>query len=368
MQKDPVEYTSILPTLLENRFSIDRLTMLIYSPGFSMYEIFDDAEGCKAKAKIEAFRRFLSDLIDRSLQSGGEVVEVTNSLETKLYAYHYRINDIDLQFCTRLPKTKRQDDEQMIEIFGDECDKQRGYMYEFYNNDYNIRLEYNPNKADFSKISEIVFFISEFYREWRTPEFIRITRIDFAFDYPLPLNAALIHFAKSRKYNVHAGSEGIETVYYGAQKSTYNLVVYDKKKEHEQKDNILYSGAHLWRIELRCHNSWFIQDLPGISFSVLPRIEIFSSGLATDDWCFDLVVRDAMHWGIKTTLAGIPETTRARYLKKFREYSASPIEHPQDLYCKNFRAVWDLEREKILTTFNLDPVEFCSRAVRDSKL
>jgi len=369
MIKDPAEYTSIIPALLENRFSIDRLTLLIYSPGFSLHDVFDDAEGFQAKRKLEAFRDFLTKLIDRAKQKNIQVDEVQNSMETKLYAYHYRIFDIDIQFCTRLPKTKKVDDQQMIEVFGDDDDKENGYMYEFYSNDYNVRIEYNPNKADFALLSEVVFFVSEyFYKEHRTAEFIKITRVDFAFDYPLPLSPSLITFAKSRKYNICGGSDGIETCYYGAQKSTFSLVIYDKKKEYAEKDNALYSGAYLWRIELRCRHTWFIQYLPGISFSVLPRIEIFSAGLTTDDWTFNFVVRDAMHWGIKSSLASIPDRTRQKYLKMFREYSANPLEHPHDLYMKYFRNVWDLERDKILKTFGFSPSEFCSRAVKDSKL
>ena len=369
--KEPGEYSSILQTQLENKFSIDRLTLLVYSPGFSIHdanENYEDAQGIKTRAKIEAFRSFLSDLISRAKSKNIDADIVTGSIETQLYMYHYRIHDIDVQFCTKLPKTSRVNDEDMIEVFGDEKDKTRGYMFEFYSNDYNVRIEYNPNKADISLLSEVLFFVNEyFYKHYRTAEFIKISRIDLAFDYPLPVNPALIHFKQSRKYNVCGGSEGIETVYYGAQKSTYNLVVYDKKKEFEQKDNVLYPGAYLWRVELRCHNTWFIQDLPGLA-GVMQRIEIFSSGLSSGDWCFDLILRDAMHWGIKNSLNMIPDRTKARYLKMFREFSVSPLEHPGDLYFKNFRSVWDIERDKILKTFGFTPDEFCSRAVLDSKL
>lgn len=372
MSKDPAEYSAILPMLLENRFSIDRLSLLVYSPGFSIHdadENYEDAAGTKTRAKIDAFRNFLSDLIARAKSKGVESEQITGSIETQLYMYHYRIHDIDIQFCTKMPKTSRCSDDEMIEVWGDDRDKARGYMFEFYSNDYNIRIEYNPNKADISLLSKVLFFVNEyFYKNHRTAEFIKISRVDFAFDYPLPLNPALIHFKLSRKYNVHGGKDGIETVYYGAQKSTFNLVVYDKKKEYAEKDNVLYPGSCLWRIELRCHHSWYIQDLPGIG-QTLRRIEIFSGGLSSGDWCFDLILRDAMHWGIRNSLSMIPDRTKARYLKLFREFNANQIEHPGDLYLKNFRSVWDLERDKILKAFGFDdPSEFCSRAVLDCKL
>lgn len=367
--KDISEYSAVLPTLLENNFSIDRLTLLIYSPGFSVFDTdqnIPDAGGYKAKQKLDAFQSCFQKLLS-NVDAKAEIIKY--SLETQLYAFHYRIHDIDIQFCTKLPRSNRNTNEEMIEVFGDDEDKARGYMYEFYSNDYNIRIEYNPNKADISLLKEVLFFIHDyFYFEFRTAEFIKISRIDFAFDYPLPLNPALIHFTRSRKYNVCGGSEGIETVYYGAQKSEFNLVVYDKKKEYAQKHNTFYPGSELWRIELRCHHTWFIQDLPGIGMSVLPRIEIFSSGLRSGDWQFDLILRDAMHWGIRNSLAMIPDTTRKRYLKKFREFSVEPIEHPGDLYLKHFRGVWDLERDKILSAFGFNPSVFCSRAVLDSKL
>jgi hypothetical protein len=100
---------------------------------------------------------------------------------------------------------------------------------------------------------------------------------------------------------------------------------------------------------------------------VLPRIEIFNSGLIDDDWKYNLMLENAMQWGIKTVLCKLPETTRDRYLAKYRN-SPCPIIHPGDLYLQNFRPLWDIERDKILKTFGFEPEQFCSRAVSDSKL
>jgi len=373
-QGQGLEYKEILPVLKEPRFSIDRLTMLVYSPGFSIYESdteYDDLRGYRVKKLINEYIKFFDNLIkdDITEELKRTTGKILNSLETKLYQYHYRIQDIDIQFCTKLPKNKRISDDDYIEVWGDDRDKARGYMYEFYSNDYNVRIEYNPNKADISLIAKMLaFFKLTFYRDSYISQFLRITRVDFAFDYPEPVNPALVNFKRSRKHNVCGGSEGIETVYHGAQKSTFNLVVYDKKKEYLEKDNILYSGAYLWRVELRCHHVWYVQDLPEIGRTVLPRIEIFNAGLQTGDWQMDMALMVAVHWGIRNALAMMPSTTRERYLKSYRELNLPTIKHPGDLYLENFRNVWEPERNKILRAFGFEPSEFCIKAVSDSKL
>ena len=56
MQKSIEEYDAVLPVITEPELSIDRLTMLIYSPGFSCYEAdvnYRDALGIRTRDKIE---------------------------------------------------------------------------------------------------------------------------------------------------------------------------------------------------------------------------------------------------------------------------------------------------------------------------
>lgn len=363
------DYDSILPVITEPRLSIDRLTMLVYSPGFSCYEAdenYRDSLGMRTRDKISAFHKVIEKIFKASEI---ETEKIQYSLQTKLYLYHYRIEDIDIQFCTKLPKTKRVDDEGYIEVWGDDEDKTKGYMYEYYCNDYNIRIEYNPNKADISKIKSLISWIGKsFYQKFRTSQFIKISRIDLAFDYPEPLNPCLFNFKLSRKWNTQGSSKnGVETVYFGAQKSKFHLVVYNKKEEYEKIQNILYSGAYLWRVELRCHHTWFIHELPEIGLRVMPRIEIFNSGLRDSDWQYNMLLENAVHWGIKASLSKMPRSTRDRYLAKYRS-SACPVIHPGDLYLDNFRNLWEVEKVKILDSFGFEPNEFCTRAVSDSKL
>ena len=365
--KDISEYDSVLPVITKPGFVIDRLTLLIYSPGFSAYEAdenYRDANGLRTRDKIEAFRKVIEKIFTRS---GVEKIEY--SLQTKLYMYHYRVEDIDIQFCTKLPITKRVDDKGYIEVWGDEENAENGYMYEYYNNDYNIRVEYNPAKSDILKVDALLFWIGkQFYRTFTTSKFIKISRIDLAFDYPEPLNPCLFNFKYARKWNTQSSStNGVETIYFGAPKSDFHLVIYNKKEEYEKKQNILYSGAFLWRIELRCHHLWYIQDLPGIGMTALPRIEIFSSGLCDDDWQYNMLLENAMHWGIRVSLSKMPRQTRERYLSKYRN-SLSSIVHPGHLYIEKFRELWDSERDKILKTFGFESNVFCSRALSDSLL
>ena len=369
MQKNIEDYDAVLPIITEPGLSIDRLTMLIYSPGFSCYEAdenYRDANGVRTRDMINAFHKVIEKIFKGS---DLEPEKIEYSMQTKLYLYHYRICDVDIQFCTKLPKTKRIDDEGYIEVWGDDDNKDKGYMYEYYCNDYNIRVEYNPNKADISKLNSLLDWIgNNFYAHYKCSKFIKISRIDFAFDYPEALNPCLFNFKLSRKWNnTGSAQNGVETVYFGAQKSKFHLVVYNKKEEYEKKQNIYYSGAYLWRVELRCHHTWFIHELPEIGLRVMPRIEIFNTGRMDSDWQYNLMLENAMQWGIKTVLSKLPRTTRDRYLTKYRN-SECPIVHPGDLYLQNFRGLWDTERDKILKTFGFEPEQFCSRAVSDSKL
>jgi hypothetical protein len=370
LKQEKPEYDVILPVLKEPRFSIDKITLLVYSPGFSAYEAckeFDDRQGYKTEKVIKQFVSLFDKVCEQKSIQGKRI---QYSLETKLYQYHYKIEDIDIQFCTKLPNSKRVDDEEYIEVFGDEEDKKNGYMYEYYSNNYNFRIEYNPNKADISKVNFILAeIIQAFYKETYSSVFIRVSRMDLAFDYPESINPGLIDFRFSRKYHSDGSKKnGLETIYHGTRKSKFELVVYDKKYQYEKEERTFYSGVHLWRIELRCCNNWFIYELPGLGMRVLPRIEIFDRGLRTGDFKMDWALMLAVHWGIRSVLSYAPHATQERYLKKYRDLSGPSIVHPGDLYLENFRSIWDAERDKILKAFGFKPEQFCSRAVSDSKL
>ena len=67
--KDISEYDSVLPVITKPGFVIDRLTLLIYSPGFSAYEAdenYRDANGLRTRDKIEAFRKVIEKIFTRS--------------------------------------------------------------------------------------------------------------------------------------------------------------------------------------------------------------------------------------------------------------------------------------------------------------
>ncbi len=361
---DKCENLEYVDLIREPKMSIDRLVLLLRSPDFCMYQSdlgLQDNRGRLIHDLIEKFKEAFLELYD-------DTESLQYSLETKLYGYHYRIKDIDIQFCTKMALHKKIDDQDYIEAWGNEEEKAKGYMYEFYSHDYNIRIEYNPNKADLSLISKALeMFKYHWYRDHSKSIFMKISRIDFAFDYPLPVNPCLVNFRLARCNNIHGGTSGVETVYYGSKRSAFNLKIYNKKLEYKKMQNLVYPGEFLWRIELQVNQGFFVQDFPGIINS-LNRIEIFHSGQKTGDWKMDLLLKNAIHWGMANVLNDLPSTTKETYRKNYRDLQIAPLKHPTELYIENIKDCWCNLRNSILSAFGFDAENFVNSIPKDWNL
>ena len=85
MQKSIEDYNLVLPTIIKPELSIDRLTVLIYSPGFSCYEAdenYRDAHGMRTRDKINAFHKAIEKIFKGSKI---ETEKIQYSVQTKLY-------------------------------------------------------------------------------------------------------------------------------------------------------------------------------------------------------------------------------------------------------------------------------------------
>ncbi len=351
-------YEEVLPPLEGPSVSVDRVALVLYSPGLSVFESSESASQAEAISKVvQSIYSLYPDDCYYDFKGRGD---------TRLYKYHIRCNDVDIQLCTKYGVKTKIDDLGYIEAFGDDEDKLKGYVYEWFNNLYNIRLEWNPNKVDIGGVSRILDLFRRVFSSYVEDVFCKITRIDLAFDYPEPLNPAFFTLSRSRKGNTVWGSRGIETQYIGTRRSVNNLVVYDKKREYKEKFNTLYSGPHLWRVELRHMGNWFIQSPPDF-LSILSQIDIFDSGLSLGDWQLDLVLMGAQHWGVKSILNMMPVNTRKRYVSRLRERPV-PVEHPLTLFARSGGRAWGSVYSDILSSFGFSLSSFPCRRDTTSAL
>ena len=101
-----------------------------------------------------------------------------------------------------------------------------------------LRLDFNPNKCENNKpLQRILFYLSSTERLF----VFSISRIDYAFDVPMPIKS---FYVLSRKIEGLIGT----TRYYGSRSLSGHLRVYDKRKEQIEKEKFDI-GYELTRFE-----------------------------------------------------------------------------------------------------------------------
>jgi hypothetical protein len=265
--------------------------------------------------------------------------------KTDLYLYHFRLNgDIDLQMCPKFGVKSRIKDPSYIQAFGTESEQEffeeNGYIDEYFNSDYGIRLEWNPAKDDISKCSDLLRFFADHYNDITFDHLFKVSRLDIAVDYPELLNPSLFQVKHSRKSGYVGGSEGVETAYFGTRRSQWHWRIYDKKREYLEQQNIQYQGSYLWRIELESKPSFHIGEDTHFYAEIFRRLNYFY-GKSTGDWKFDIFLHYAKCWGIQNALNFIPEkNTRKRYFEAFSKLDFDSLKHPARIVGWGFPPLW----------------------------
>lgn len=326
--------------LLAPELSIDRITMLVYSPKLSLfpYRLDDSDDIMKKQAEdmiknfINVFQRKFSHLID---------TESFVSKDTHLYSYHFRLKGgIDFQFSTRYGIRNRITDKNYVSTFGSELDTERGYIDEYFDSDYNIRFEFNPNKNDIQEIKDFLLAIGVIQPTCSFCRLCRISRIDLAVDIPENINPALTDCSRAQNWFNCGKGRDVQTMNYGGMQSRHHFCIYDKKEEYKRQ-GIDYIGAYLWRFELRNHESFLIDFFPGF-YDAWTRISIFQTGKFSDDPWLDMLMFYGSHFGMSTAFKRLPKSTQQRYRKLYQDFGRhESVIHPANIYLEQMGPVWD---------------------------
>lgn len=358
--------------------SVDRLTLLLKVPKlcFSL-EYLSESEINMRKEAIKQFHSLMLQKFNYLLNP-----DVNQGERTELYQKHYRFkNGVDLQICPRFPVRVRITDEGYIQAFGNGLDSERGYIDEYYDPDFSVRLEFNPNKNDIREISPFLIYLQKLV-DLPPNEFIKVSRLDVAIDYPNEINPTLINARGIRKGFLAYDSDGIASIYFGSRESAYYFRIYDKKKEllHSNKiswsryerlmqeynfhkgqgdldykeplkPEILNLPKHFWRFELEYKEPFFLGVFPEKIWHQFDRLNFYFGGQKTGDWKLDLILFVASQFHIKCVLSMLPKQSRIRYYEKLLPFLDKSISKPSDVFNRQFPAVWKTETEKILYAF-----------------
>lgn len=320
-----------VPAITEPVLSLDKIVLLMQTGtvmGFS-----DSADADYFRKRKKAINEFIYKL---KMQFLYHFEPKQPSDETRLYLYHFRLKGgFDIQMCPRFGIRHRIDDEGYVNCFGTDAEKEMfertGYIDEFYDSDYGIRLEFNPAKNDISLIADFLTFLCEVYREYNPgivfDELFRVTRLDVAVDYPQHLNPCLFTVLRKQKNQYNGGRDGVETIYFGAPRTFYHWRIYDKKRELFEQQNTLYQGSDLWRIELECKKPFAIGEDCHHLCEQFRQLEYYY-GLSTGDWKTDFIMHYAKCFGMQNALKSMPKATQNHYREILSKLDMDTIKHP----------------------------------------
>ena len=338
-----------LSPIVEPVLSLDRLTVLMQTgPVMGMYGSADADYFNKKKSAING-------LVNKMRLQYARLFEPKQpTVETGLYLYHFRlVGGFDLQMCPKFGIKCRIDDEGYVSAFGTETEieqfKQLGYIDEYFDSDFGIRIEFNPSKSDLADIAPLLTFLSAtYYRinpDITFDRLFKVTRLDVAVDYPLPLNPALFAYMRKRKCGWVGGSEGVETTYFGSRRTAFYWRIYDKKREYLEQQHIDYQGADLWRIELECKKPFSIGEDPHFCCQQFRGLEYYYGGISTGDWKMDMILHYGKCFGMQNAFKMIPRQSRIRYQEQFSRLNFESMKHPASIVGwelpKQWRSLYD---------------------------
>ncbi|HJO93414.1 MAG TPA: replication initiation factor domain-containing protein [Victivallales bacterium] len=308
--------------------SIDRITFLILS------DIMKEANNRKNPDSY--IDNFLSKLDMTLLKLGLIEVKYMNSDN---YKVHYKLKgEIDLQLIPKFGVKERVTDKEVLEVIGSEEDRQNGYIDFIRPSNYPIRIDYNPNKGDLSQIEKLLKFFND--DKINFEEMIKITRVDVAIDYPEDINLALINCEGMRKSFLAIGCNGIESVYFGTQKSKYYFRIYNKKLELLQKQKLDYKGEHLYRVELQNREGFLLSEAKTIMTNIFSKLQFFEFPFNTGNPDLDFFVYYAKDFGLKSALSKYEKSKKSRLKQALSKFEFTPLDHPSVIFEKQFPQVW----------------------------
>ncbi|MDD5697413.1 MAG: hypothetical protein PHH77_02295 [Victivallaceae bacterium] len=339
MNDDTIQMSVITEPVL----SMDKITLLINTgPQFSF------SNPCGADFSTRKLDYFVENMVRDCKRHCPDSFDYSSpfSDETELYHHHFRLaGGVDLQLAPKFGVKHRVYDPEYIKAFyGSEEYKffeDEGYFDELVESDYGARLEWNPAKDDLSSCAGFFgYFVANYCNpEINFDELFKISRLDIAVDYPELLNPCLFS-STARRGNQHFGPAGIETLYLGTRRSTFQFRIYDKKAELLREHNTEYCGSCLWRVELESRPGINIGEDMNFYSDVFARLKYFY-GKMTGDYKYDWFLNFAKQYGIQSALKSIPNVnTRKSYASMFENLDFYSLKHPCKIVGWQFLKLW----------------------------
>lgn len=359
----------VMPPIFDPVLCVDRLTLLMQTgPILGFYHQADADYFAKKKFAINEF----INLMKQNFLYLFETKQPETS--TGLYLYHFRLKGgFDLQICPKFGIRSRIKDEGYVSAFCSDEEREQfqelGYIDEYFDSDYGMRLEFNPAKSDISEIAPLLRFFCDSYRDMN-PDITfdhlwKVTRFDVAVDYPLALNPSLFTILRKRKSGWVGGSAGVETAYFGSRRTFFYWRVYDKKREYLEQQHIDYQGADLWRIELECKKPFSIGEDSHFVCKQFRELDYWY-GLATGDWQLDMILHYGKCFGMQNAFKMMPHRTAVRYREIISKLDMDSLKHPASIVGWSLPPLWRAFYDKFKKICNResDPMLF-QRNVRE---
>ena len=328
---------------IDGSLSIDRLTLLFYTPKLSLWN-----NGCDNRYYISKMCALVEKIFHSDLDP-----DFPQGSQTDLFDRHYRtISGFDIQFGTKMPKRKKITDSHYLLAFGTIEDRTNGFAFQVLPNEYALRIEFNPNKSDHFTVLSPLF---SFFSDTVPASSIRVGRIDIAIDYPADINPSMVLCDGVRKSFTATGQNGLETVYFGTRSSSSYYRLYNKRQEILDNDGVDL-GHPLWRLELESKDSFFLTDNPD-HLKQFQRFKFFEPSVRSGDWLIDLIQQQASINGLQNILRSMPSATQKRYRKIFKDFHFQNVESPSFIYARDFPTAWMKLRADILFALGYDLVE-----------
>lgn len=206
----------------------------------------------------------------------------------------------------------------------------------------NIRVEFNPNKAELKPFAFFgsVFKLHAFYNA-------RVSRLDIAVDYAMYLNLLCWICSNTSLSKLFCNSSIPRTKYFGSPESDVQIRIYDKAfalfKEHK-----IELGFELWRVEaqvkrIKGDDMFLCEDKAIAAYNPFSRLSFYDQYgfINLGQGPYALFVECAKAWGIEHTLPMLNYRTRIKYLEQLKsDMPALPFYTPSEIYELYFLKVY----------------------------
>jgi len=219
----------------------------------------------------------------------------------------------------------------------------------------NIRVEFNPNKANLKPFA--VFSSCLKKHSFQTA---RVSRLDVAVDYAMYLNLLCWNCSNTSVGNTWTNNNIPKTQYFGSRESDIQIRIYDKAYEILKQQKIKLD-FDLWRVEaqikaIKGEAMHLVRDEDISNFNPFERLSFYDQYgfINAGQGVYSLFVDCARAYGISYAASKLNYNTRKKYLQQLKiDMQPLPFHTPAEIYNLYFSKVYIKFLNKLFELFNL---------------